>query len=298
MAPPATLRSLSAAFFALTITACAGAFHRQSTVIPAPSNAIALATLSGHRVAVLAGTDGSKAITIIYAVDGRVLATFGVTKEATSVSAETPDGPLLLAIDGHGPDGTPVGSVEEWSLTGLKQQVVPLPQPALAITRVQDGELFVLIGNQTTRAAVQINVPALRVGSTMPLESGSQGLALCKLGALAVLVYADAGSDIDARMVDTGQELHSTVVGTHPACIDGDARIFVISKTALSRSLLELSLPGMQQIAAIGASDDADMIYPTDGQGLLVLNEAADASNIQDFGYDALAAPTAGATTQ
>ncbi len=40
------------------------------------------------------------------------------------------------------------------------------------------------------------------------------------------------------------------------------------------------------------------MIYPTDGQGLLVLNEAADASNIQDFGYDTLAAPTAGATTQ
>ena len=292
LAPHATLRSWCAAVLVLPIAACAGAFHPHSTAIPAPSNAIALAPLSGHRVAVLAGTDSAKAITIIDADNGEVTATFGVTREAAGLSAESSDGPLLLAIDGHNPNGEEVGSVEQWQLTGQKQRVVPLPLPALGITREQDGEVFVLIGNQQTRAAVQINVPSLHVGATIALEGGSQGLSLCKLGALMALVYTDAGNDIDARMVDTGQELHSTIVGANPTCLDGDSRIFAISKTALSRSVLEVSLPGMQQIAAIGASDDASALYPTDGQGLLVLNEAANASDIQGFDRAALAAPT------
>jgi hypothetical protein len=286
------LRSCCISVLAFALAACSGAFHRQSTVIPAPSNAIGLAPLSGHRVAVLAGTDSAKAISIINADNGQVTATFGVTREAIGLSAESPDGPLLLAIDGHNPNGDAVGSVEQWQLTGMKQQIVPLPLPALGITREQDGEVFVLIGNQQTRAAVQINIPSLHVGTTIALEGGTDDLSLCKLGALAVLVYTDAGSDINARMVDTGQELHSTVVGANPTCIDGDARIFAISKTALSRSVLEVSLPGMQQIAAIGASDDAGALYPADGQGLLVLNEAANASDIQDFDRAQLDAPT------
>ncbi len=275
----------------LALPGCAEAFHRRA--VPAPAGAVAIASLSDHRVAVLAGTDSAKAVSLIDLRNGTVLETFGVTREATGISAETPDGPILLAVGERAAGGGSIGAVEVWSLTGMKEQVVPLPAAALGITRVEDGELFALSGADTSRVAIQVSLPSLQVGKAIPLEAGSDGLSLCKFGASLMLVYSDAVGNIDVRAVDSGQEQRSSVVGQSPTCLDGDSRVYAISKAPMSRSVLELSVPDMQQIGAIAAPNDAASLYPAVEQGLLVLDEAADASNIQKLDNALLNPPTA-----
>ncbi len=288
---PEMRRSLIALVVVLFLSGCATAFHHGPSSVPAPADAIGITLLSNHRVAVLAGTASAKAVSVLDLQSGHMLATFGVTREATGISAATPDGPLLLSIGERASDGPSIGAVESWLLTGVKQRVLPMPGAALGLTRAVDGLIYVLSGTGSQRTAIPIDLPTLRVGNAVPLEGGSEGLALCRFGASPVLVYADAGGDVDVRTVDSGQEAHSSTVGQNPTCLDGDARTFAISKALVSRSIIVLAVPSMQQAGSIGVSADAAMLYPDDDQGLLVLNEGGDASNIQEFDRAALALP-------
>lgn len=275
------------------VTGCAGAFKRQAAMTPGPSGAIAAAPLGSERIAVLAGTDQAKGVFVIDLNSSRITQSFGVTREATSISTEGPDGPLLIGIGGRTLDGHPAGSVERWSLQGVKLQVVPMPAQVLGLSQVSAGELFVLIGDDRTRAAVPIAVPGLGVGKAIPLDAQTDDLALCQLGSDGLLVTSAAGA-ISARSMDTGQVVRSRVAGQSPTCIPGQARIYAISKTFLTRSVIVLGLPDMSEVATAPASNDARALYPDGGHGLLALNATEQVSNIQLLPIDELGpGPTA-----
>lgn len=286
--PPNVTRACILVFSLAALSGCASAFRHSNGMVPGPSGAVAAVPLSHGRVAVLAGSDDAKAVFVIDLDSGRIKQSFGVTREATGLAAETPEGPVLVSVGGHTPDGKSVGSVERWSLTGEKQQVVPMPAPALGLTQAVDGTLFVLVGDDKAKAAIALSTPALGVGTTVPLDADDSYIALCRVGANAMLVYSGEHSPITARIMDSGQLIHSAIVGASPTCIEGDPRIYAISKGFTSRSVVVLTVPDMAQVAAIPASSDVRTLYPGEDRTLLALNASSSASNIQQFGHDKL----------
>ncbi len=129
----AVARSAACGALLLLVTACAQTFQPSGREVPGPAGSIAAAPLERAQIAVLAGTERTKAVYIIDGVSGFVVRTFGVTKEATGIAAARPDGPLLLTV-GNQSDGRNVGALERWSLDGEKQAVIPLPGAGLGIT--------------------------------------------------------------------------------------------------------------------------------------------------------------------
>jgi hypothetical protein len=262
---------------------------------PGPGGAIAAAPLGAHRVAILAGTDAAKGVFVVDLDSARIVRSFGVTREAVAIGAAGPDGPVLLGIAGTTSDGHPAGSVEWWTLQGQKQQVVPMSARALAMTQVVGGQLFVLVGDDASRAAVPLTLGSMLVGRAIPLDATTDALALCQMGADALLVSSGPGMVVSARSIDTGQIVRSSVVADAPTCISGQARIYAISKTFLSRSVVVFGLPDMIQVASIPVSNDARALYAADPRGLLALNATRQVSNIQYLAVDGISAAASAA---
>jgi hypothetical protein len=294
MPPSVTRRIFVLALAASMLAGCAGAFRRTHAMTPAPGGALAAAPLDAHRVAILAGSDQAKGVFVVDLDSGRIVQSFGVTREAVAISAAGPEGPVLLGIAGNTSDGHPAGSVESWTLQGQKQQVVPMSARALALTQVAAGQLFVLVCDNTSRTAVPLTVGSMLVGRAIPLDAETDALALCQIGADALLVSSGAGSVVSARSLVGGQIVRSSVVADAPTCIPGQARIYAISKTFMSRSVVVFGLPDMIQVGSIPVSNDARALYAADPRGLLALNATQQVSNIQYVAVDGIvAAPSA-----
>jgi len=290
MPPSVTRRIFVLALATLALHGCAGAFRRTHAMTPGPGGAIAAAPLGTRRVAILAGSDQAKGVFVVDLDSGRIVQSFGVTREAVAISAAGPDGPVLLGIAGTTSDGHPAGSVESWTLQGQKQQVVPMSARALALTQVAGGQLFVLVGDDRSRVAVPLTVGNMLVGRAIPLDAATDALALCQMGVDGLLVSSGPGTVVSARSLEGGQTVRGTVVADAPTCISGQARIYAISKTFLSRSAVVFGLPDMVQVASIPLSNDARALYAADPRGLLALNATQQVSNIQYVAVDGIAA--------
>jgi hypothetical protein len=237
-------------------------------------------------VAVLAGTDQSKGVFIIDTDHGETVRSFGVTREAQAIGTVGPDGPLLVGIAGHTPDGRPSGAIERWSLEGNKTLVVPMPAQVFGLSAVAAGEFVALVGDDRNRAAVPVTVPALSPGATIPLDGGTDTVALCQVGSDTLLVFSGKTNVVSVRSMDSDQVVHGSVVAAGAACIPGQPRVYAISQTFLSRSILVFSVPNMDQIATVPASNDAQVLYASEDGGLLALDAAGQVSNIQYFSPD------------
>src|SRR5262249_42571857 len=148
-------------------TGCGSGFQPLQHIVPAPAGALAAAPLGSDLIAILAGDERTKAVSLVSLSSGALLRVFGVTKEASDLSAAGPCGPLLLSISGSTEDGHPMGAVEIWSLEGVKQRVVPMPLRALNVTRSVAGTSYVLIASDNVRAAVPLNVLTMRTGKAI-----------------------------------------------------------------------------------------------------------------------------------
>ena len=264
---------------ALSLTAGCASFQAPRA-IPLPANAIAVAQLAHGRVAVLAGDGGAKAISVINLANGAVVASFGVTREATGIAAESPDGPLLVAVGGVA-DGEPFGAIERWSLIGLKGRVVPLPARALGMTRMIDGVAYALLaGDGEDRAAVSIQSPALRIGSPIGLEASARNVQQCKIGALDYLVYADGGGRIVLRGAQSGRVLRSEVVADSPEC-DAQGNVYAIRKQFAASSIVVMEIPALLQIAQLPVSNDARALYATDDRQIMALDSTSRVASLE-----------------
>lgn len=273
---------------ALSLSNCA-AFKPAHRLVPGPSGSIAAAPLSRGRVAVLAGDDQQKGVFLIDIPGGQVIKSFGVTREATGITAEGDEGPLLISIGGTGRNGKPFGAVERWTLAGTKVQVIPMPAPALWMTRTLDGVTYTMIGNGDDRSAVPIDVPSMRLHTPINLDAGAKHPELCRLGSSDYLVFSGGNQGtIVVREIETGIVVRSSVVADSPTCIDGHAAVFAISKSFAARTIAVLTLPGLLQASLIPASNDAAELYQSFDHHLFALDSTARSSNIEVFPDDVL----------
>ena len=266
-------RSLLGLVVTLALAACAQSFRAPGRAVPGPAGAFAAAPLSGGRIAVLAGDARTKAIFIIDHRTGDVLGSFGVTKEATGIAAQTEEGPLLLSV-GLERRGRLLGAVEQWSLQGIKERIVPLPTEALGITRVVRGVAYVLLaGEGEVRAAVPVDTPSLRVGEVVPLGAGASSLQHCWSDDGEYLLYTQGDEGwLTIRSIRSSGESRSRVTAAGETCSRDGAIAYAIAGNVLSRSVLVMSIPQLGALSSIPASRDAIALYETDDHHLVALN--------------------------
>ena len=244
----------------MLLPGCFASGDRSRHLTPGPAGALAAAPIDGIRVAVLAGDDTQKALYILDTRSDRVERSFGVTKEANAV-AGTLDGTLILAVGGSaGP--IQVGSLETWTMNGAKESITPLPSPAIAVTRPIDGVVYALIANGNARAAVPVSVPSMSLGAPIPLDANITTLEQCKIGASTYLLYT-IGEPGTLMVMDvaTRQVNRSVMHVSRPTCLDGGSTIYAISRALTSRSIVQLSVPTLEQVTALDASGDLLALY-------------------------------------
>jgi hypothetical protein len=286
-------RFLSALLVPVVFAGCAHSFRPAGRAVPGPADAIAAAPLANGRIAVLAGTDEAKGLFIIDEQSGVVRRSFGVTKEATGVTAESADGPLLLSV-GAERDGRFFGAVEEWTLAGVKRQIVPLPTEGLGITRVVGGVAYVLLGgSNAVRAAMPLTLlPALHVGQAIPLDAGASALEQCGTAGSRSLLYTEATHGwLTIRDIRTGGEARSTVAANGATCFaDGDRadgdRAYAIVGGDVGRSISVMSVPALGEVFTLPASRDAIALYESDDHHLVALNSTHRLASIETFRDD------------
>ena len=278
----------------LALAACAQSFQAAGKSVPGPAGAFAAATLSGGRIAILAGDDRAKAIYIIDHRNGTLLGSFGVTKEATGIAAQTEEGPLLLSI-GVERGGRLMGAIEQWSLRGIKERIVPLPTKGLGITRVVRGFAYVLLGGTgEVRAAVPIGTPSLRVGRVVPLGAGAKSLQHCWSDDGEYLLYSQGDQGwLTVHNLESNGEARSPVTAGGETCSRDGSLAYAIAANALGRSVLVMRIPGLGPLSSIPASRDAIALYETDDHHLVALNSTRRVATIETFRNDTLDLRTA-----
>ncbi|MBV9103475.1 MAG: hypothetical protein JO060_07770 [Candidatus Eremiobacteraeota bacterium] len=273
---------LCAALTSVSLFGCAHAFQPGGRLVPAPAGALAAAPLSRERIAVLAGSAVAKGIFIVDEASGVVLGSFGVTREATGVTAATPNGPLLLSI-GANNGGSRSGAVEVWGLGGVKRRVVPLPTEGIGITAVSHNTAYVLLGGGDARAAAPISISSLRVGKPVPLSAGATSLQLCPSIRGDFLLYSAAPQGLLILRSPRGDEARSRFAATGATCANGGSVAYAIAGGPLGRSVSTLSIPALQQLSSAPASNDAVALYETMQNHLLALNSTPAAATLEVF---------------
>jgi hypothetical protein len=272
------------------LSGCQSSFKKSHQLIPGPSGAVGGTMLAHDEMAVLAGGPTTRAVFVIDLDHGDIIKSFGVTREATGIAAVTPEGPLLVSVGGESPQHRQFGAVERWSLAGYKTRVVPMPLPALGITRAEQGTAYVLLGNRNARAALPLTTPGLKVGKPIPLDANARTLQQCVIGAAPYLVYAGGKTNtVVIREIDSGTVLRSSVVADSPICIENHPQIFAISHGFAAASVVKMSVPSLLQQALIPASNDALALYETDDHRLAVLNATPRVSDVEIFPDDVTA---------
>lgn len=269
----------------LVMTGCGPGFQPTNHAVPAPAGAIAAAPLGGDTIAVLAGDDRAKAISLVSLENGAVIRIFGVTKEASDLSSAGPDGPLLLSISGTGDDGRPMGAIETWSTDGVKQRVVPLPLRAINLTRNVAGTVFVLIASGKVRAAIPLHVATMHTGPVVPLDAYARKLEQCRFGNANYLVFShENGGTVGVRDLKTGTVTRSTVAGDDPTCLDdGNPGVYAIEKTLVNDQIARLDLPGLHRQGYLPAAHDTAALYESLDHRLIALDASRRVSTVEEY---------------
>lgn len=289
-------RSLRAAATFLAFSAGAAlfagcdSFKPKHHIVPGPSGAIAAAPLSGGRAAVLAGTDTTRAVYIIDLETGQIDQSFGVTREATGISAATPSGPLFISIAVNGPRRRPAGAIERWGLQGRKTLTLPAAGPVAGITQVSNGLVYALItGAHDARSAVPLDVHTLRFDRPIPLDAAAESLQLCKLGALDFLAYTiGSPGPVILRDLASGAALRSQVTASNPNCLGARNEVFAVQKTLLATNLVVLNVPEMLQASTVPMSADLRSLYITPRNEVLALNGTRSESTLELLPSDSI----------
>jgi hypothetical protein len=285
-----TAAKVGSALTLAILTGCLGSFRGSGWTVPGPAGALAAAALGKGRLAVLAGGDHAKGLFVLDAQTGAVLRSFGVTKEATGISTASDNGPLLLSV-GAARKGRMVGSIEEWSLDGIKQRIVPLPTRGLGITQVVRGIAYVLLGGAgLVRAAVPFDTASLKVGKAIPLEAGAQGLDQCPSDSATRLVFTGTLGRLVLRDPSSGGEIHSVIDAQGAVCRPDGQVVYAVSGSALRRRIAVMSIPSLGEITSMAASTDALALFVTPERRLVALNATTRLSTLETL-------PNAGAGT-
>lgn len=272
---------------ALVATSCGPALHSSHRIVTVPANAFAAAPLGADRVAVLTESGGANKVFVVDLSSGDVLKSFGVTKDATGIAAQGPDGPLSISV-GHVASGERGrGVVESWTLAGEKKQVVTLPSKPLALTQSIDGVEYVLLANGRTRIAMPIEAQGVRASKAIALEDAARSLQQCKIGDRYYLAYTSGSPGmVVMRDIESGAIVRSSVVADGPACIGARMRVYAVSRGFMGHQIQILQLPDLREVK--GTPTSAVALYESGDHHLVALNVTRGSSTIEAFSDDSL----------
>ncbi|MEO6990832.1 MAG: hypothetical protein ABI202_04880 [Candidatus Baltobacteraceae bacterium] len=266
---------------------CGASSNRAPHLTPGPAGAFAATPMGNDRIVVLAGSAQSRTLYVLDLRSDLVVRSFGVTGDASDVTAIDADS-VLIGI-GVNDRGRSVGALERWDLTGKRLQITPLPSAVVALTRAIDGVAYALVAHGTSRAAFPVTLSTLSLGTPLSLDSDVASLSQCKIGSRDYLLYTlgDPGVVV-VRDVDSTMTATSVARVSKPTCVDGNPTIYGIARGFVSRSIVELRIPTLEQRAEIGASNDLSALYAAPDNHLVALNATTRLSSVEKFGDESL----------
>jgi hypothetical protein len=277
---------VAAVAIGLLAPSCGPVFHSSQRIVTVSADAFAAAPLGPDRVAVLTQSGGASKVFIVGLSAGNVVKSFSVTKDATGIVAQSPDGPLVISVGIDGTGERARGAIESWTLSGEKKQVVALPARPIALTQNIDGIEYVLLAKGHTRVAAPIEGKQIGASKTIPLEDDARSLQQCKIGDRYYLVYTSGTPGVVVmRDIESGATVRSSVVADTPACISSRMRIYAISRGFMGHVIKVLQMPDLRELKATPTS--AVAVYESHDQ-LLALNVARGLSTVEVFSDNSL----------
>ena len=263
-------------------------FNRTTTQFRGLPQALAMAPLGNDMIAILAGDDRTKAISLVSLSSGALLRTFGVTREATDLSTAGPNGPLLITIGGTTPDGHVMGAVETWSLDGVKQA-----RRADAIARRQHHACDRQPRLRAGRVRNRPRCDSARYPKPDRTKGDPAGRGLARTRAvpdrddhvLGVQPDDDQRRYRDGRGARPAHGRHDAqhVVADDPTCIDGSPGIYAIEKSLVNDKIAILDVPGLQEQRNLSAEGDTAVLNESFDHRLLALDITGRVSTVEEY---------------
>lgn len=265
--------------FAAALTSCSYGNRISDNVIQGPLGAIALTHVQPHAVAVLAGSDREKTVSVFYDFpSGAEITRFPVSRFASAVRAAAPN---EIAISIAPPRGA--GAVELWSVAGRHLSTYWTERPVLRLSRVENYVTYALAQFPTGLYAVPISIrngdayPAVRV----PADADT--VDVCTFSGRRFII---TGSLRTQRIVlvdpATGGEIDTGLRGDNPMCLDQPPAILTLQHSAFTRQvqILYLSRLNERKVWIVAPSDGVDMA-PADNGTIFILRVTGSDSQIQ-----------------
>lgn len=272
--------SLATLLLAAALAACSYGTRIADRSVAGPLNAIALAPVRPHEIAVLAGEAQEKSVSIFFDTPGGAeQGRFPVSKYASQISTQRARGGFLLAI--APPEGR--GAIEQWTAEGDLKQTVFTSRPVLALTDELNGIVYALTdGVPKGRAAVPIRLSDGRAFDPIPLPDGTASLEICRLaGRPVLLAEGGRGDPLTVVPVETGEWIGTVLTAKHVACLTQRESIVGIESHSLTRSVVFLQLRrDEQRIRSIVAPPDAVDLATADDGTIFILRVTGTESRI------------------
>lgn len=245
--------------------ACAYGNRVGDESIAGPLGALSLAHVEPHTIAVLAGSEDEKTVSVFYDVPyGAEIARFPVSPFSTSLRG-IGNGELLISI---APPQDKGGAIETWTTSGTRLSVMPAPAPVLGISRVQGGVAYALVRTKTRRYALPIDLQRGGIGAPLPVESDTSSVDACRFNGRTYVLTGSAKSR-KIGLVDsvTGERIDTGMLGESPTCLSAPPAILALQHSPFARRIdvLHLSRTAQRANSLVAPADGIAMAAASDG---------------------------------
>jgi hypothetical protein len=230
---------------------------------------------------VLSGSPTEKTISKMDATTSRILATVGVSRDASDI-AESTTGIVAVSVGSGG-----VGGVDLFQgSTGAALSTIATSDPVLRISPTLDGTMFfALQSNGSASSIVEITVQTGAIGATVPAPSDTVD-AIPTSDASAFLALLPQGV-IDEVSITTRKptaRFSSGQAATALTLSSDGATIYVLrgGMTSSNVALVNVRTQAVDRVIP-APSDATDLALSPDGQSIYISDSSPKASNVQAF---------------
>lgn len=254
---------LCASLFA-ALTSCSYGNRISENVIEGPLNAVGLAHVQAHAVAVLAGNDTEKTVSVFYdSPSGTEITRFPVSRFASAIRPAGPNRVLIAIAPPAGP-----GAVELWSISGRHLSTFWMARPILSVSRIHGTVTYVLARLSNGLYAVPMNI---RNGAThvpVRVRDDTDSIDVCAFGGRYFLMTGSRRSRrVDLVDTASGNTIRTGLEGDDPICLEQPPAILTLEPAPFTRrvQIVHLSRFNDRKVWIVAPSDGVDLSAGDDG---------------------------------
>lgn len=253
---------------AAVVSSCGYGSRIPRNVILGPLDAVSLAHVDPHSVAVLAGGPKEKTLSIFHdSLYSAEVMRFPVSRFSTAVRAAGP-GELVVSI------ALPKrwGALELWSISGRLLRTFRMVAPIVGLSSVNNDMVYALVRSKGGAYAIPINIRNGVQYRPLRLGSEAESLDVCTLDRRVFLLTGSYGGSIDLVDAGSGKVIQSGITGERPLCLAHSPVIVALQGSAFSRDvqLLRLSFVNERASWIVAPPDAVDMSAADDGSIFLL----------------------------